>query len=304
MTKHTTPKSFSFLRVAAAFTAPIVLAFTAHGVGPTVGGNGGAPFELRCPTGAVLVGIDLGHGDNLDRVQPLCRSFFAGKPTHEIRPGQIAGGPGGTPRRIACQGDTWVQRLKVDTLDNRRGYYGVSGVEIHCADGQGQSGNFWYAHSGDRADTSSLLSCDGLPGGKRYIAGLHGRSGALIDQLGPYCVQASVLDSGQDRINAGRDLVYAADGRGRMGFANGWNSKREAEGIAINGCGGPQNGCKVVLNEVGNCMAFSESNTPAGYWFYVSVAGDIGSARNFAQKFCTDGPAPRGTCTVRHAVCN
>jgi hypothetical protein len=290
------------IAVAAFFVAFMALILPAHALGPTAGGNGGAPFELPC--NGVLAGIDIGHGDNLDRVQPLCRAFSAGKPTQPVVTGAQTGGPGGTPRRLLCQGDTWVQSITVHTHANEQGYYGVNGVEIHCSDGQGGGENFWYARSGNRPDSSMRLSCDNLPGGRHYVAGLQGRSGSLIDQLGPYCVQATVLDSGRDRINAGRHLVYAADGRGRMGFANGWSTKREAEQMALDGCGGTKNGCKIVLSEAGNCMAFSESNSSSGYWFYVAVAGDRNTAWNVARKFCDDGPAPRGSCSVRHTACN
>lgn len=168
-----------------------------HGTTVTgaVGGRGGGPFTLACPSGMAMVGVRGRYGAWVDAIAPICAIWVAGGRTLgsiDEQPG--TGGGGGGPGWMRCEG--------------RRGV--AVGLLV------------WQAANEDRSVGRVLLECgqyddprrraNNLPGGAlafgesiggprvelrcgpdEVAVGLYGRSGAFIDRLGLLCQRSRGL---------------------------------------------------------------------------------------------------------------
>jgi Domain of unknown function (DUF4189) len=113
-------------------------------------------------------------------------------------------------------------------------------------------------------------------------------------------------------IATAEPVVYAANERGSLGGAIGFGTSAEAERRAMEWCGGTANGCKIVMSEEGDCIAAAESNTDAGYWYYIGFtvaenaynrSGELQKVRDMVLGWCNAGDAPDGTCAITHSDC-
>lgn len=154
----------------------------------TFGGPGGGPFELACPDGSFMTGVRARSGAWIDALSPVCSRLVGGKILGEIDRLPFTGGGGGGASYIHCQGPLGV----------------VVGVEMFQADNRDGSIGHIIVNCGNFKQPSQFANK--LPGSADYLgesqrgprvekrcgwglvaAGIHGKSGAFIDQLGLLC---------------------------------------------------------------------------------------------------------------------
>ncbi len=163
------------------------------------GGGGGGAFRLACGAGQAAVGVDVRAGAEIDQVEVICQqvglSVDRGSTPHgfttratggQARTG-TAGGGGGGQVTFVCPGGSFLHALQV------RSGARVDQATFTCArlEFVGYPGAPRLA----RSDTGSR-SFGGNGGGERptqrcrddeLMAGLFGRAGARLDQMGPIC---------------------------------------------------------------------------------------------------------------------
>jgi hypothetical protein len=162
----------------------------------SVGGTGGGPFRLSCPSGMVMVGVKARHGAWVDALAPICAIWVRGNRTlGEIDDQPGTGGAGGGPGWMRCQGPRgavvglWVWPVR---RDNRRL---VGRIVLECGDYQrpqqhanklpGGADGIGQSFERERVE----LRC----GPREVAAGLYGRSGAFIDRVGLFCERSRAL---------------------------------------------------------------------------------------------------------------
>ena len=96
--------------------------------------------------------------------------------------------------------------------------------------------------------------------------------------------------------------AFATNGRGGWGYASNQPDLKTANSLALQGCGGPGNSCRVFATSTGYCNAFAESR-PGGYWFAAGSGTTEAIATANAIRFCQSGPAPAGSCRIAKAWC-
>lgn len=165
-------------------------------VSETVGGSGGGPFRLSCPSGMAMIGINARSGEWVDALSPICAVWVKGNRTlGEIDEQPGTGGSGGGRTWMRCQGrrgavtSLWVWPVN---RDHRRL---IGRILIDCGDYE-QPSNFANKLPGSADGIGSAydrerahLRCG--PG--EVAVGLYGRSGAYIDRVGLLCERSRAL---------------------------------------------------------------------------------------------------------------
>jgi arabinofuranosyltransferase len=137
----------------------------------TLGGGGGEAFRRRCPSGMSLTGLrgQYSDGDHaVARLQIVCRSASG-----DSTDGAVVGEGLGTPFSLECRAGDAVVGLRLGAMGL------VRSVGLLC----GEHREATAAIAGYPTWLPAQVACaDG-----RVAAGIVGRSGALIDQLGVEC---------------------------------------------------------------------------------------------------------------------
>jgi hypothetical protein len=155
-----------------------------------LGGSGGSPYDDKCKPGDYLVGFDYWSGKALNGMRPKCAALRGGKWAGGLYSKEMRGSAPCTysgffcidpvDRSVTCPRDQFVTSFHV-WWDN----FGiVHHFRMNC-------------HSEDRTSKASFTTENegGEPNHDRGVAcpigmlafGVHGRSGALIDSIGPIC---------------------------------------------------------------------------------------------------------------------
>jgi hypothetical protein len=162
----------------------------------SVGGTGGGPFRLSCPSGMVMVGINGRHGAWVDALAPICAIWVRSNRTlGEIDEQSGTGGTGGGRGWMRCEGPRGaVVGLSVWPVnrDNRRL---VGRILLECGDYERPEqhannlprGALAFGESFERERVE--LRC----GAREVAVGLYGRSGAFIDRVGLLCERSRAL---------------------------------------------------------------------------------------------------------------
>lgn len=70
------------------------------------GGQGGGAYELACPFGSVMIGLNARYGAWIDALSPICATYVRlngpGTSLAEVGPQPFTGGNGGGPGYIRC----------------------------------------------------------------------------------------------------------------------------------------------------------------------------------------------------------
>jgi hypothetical protein len=153
------------------------------------GGQGGGPFEIACPPPTVMVGLRARHGAWIDAVGPICAKYVNGRVLAEVSYRQLAGGDGGGPGEMVCQGPRGVVTgLQMYQADNEDG--SVGRIVIECGDYLNPAKFNHILHG------SALQLGQSMRGQRNIIrckppmvaGGIFGRRGAFVDRLGMTCV--------------------------------------------------------------------------------------------------------------------
>jgi hypothetical protein len=170
--------------------ASCIVATAAYGASQTtpVGGTGGGPFRILCPSHKVLIGFSYNSGSALDAIAPICTNID--KKGHTKGPTALpgwAGGKGGSNNTLVCPRDTIVYSMNV-FVDK---FEIVNHVELRCRELLKSSPNEdWIkkAHGGQSARNFEVhCQVNHIPNG------IHGNSGALVDRVGLLCDLASLI---------------------------------------------------------------------------------------------------------------
>lgn len=173
------------------------------------GGDGGGPFEARCPQGQLLTGVDLLTGDDADAIKPLCVKASGSNEVGPAVPGGIWFGGKGGPKavRLICPTEEpFVVAMYVDAqgvatvIVNHIGltcgrvdgtWSGFDDVDFFGVDHNAGRRNtlpsvlgWYFSNAPDRVPSVSDL--DRCPAGLLGV-GITGRSGVWLDAVGLIC---------------------------------------------------------------------------------------------------------------------
>lgn len=166
-----------------------------------IGGGGGSPFEARCASSEVLIGLELRVGDYIDAVRPLCATAYGARDVGALSASGWHGGSGGSLTRIGCPNEQPIANgmfVGTDTTNTRI----VNNVLIYCGVGDARRVSV-YARPG-RSDSIAATYDDtqGCPVGQLAV-GVHGRSGMLLDAIGLICDVPRLAVRSIGRVNTG-----------------------------------------------------------------------------------------------------
>jgi hypothetical protein len=157
----------------AAWIACIAMSGSAHAdsVLSVIGGAGGGGFSARCPGDERLIGISVRRGDDLDA--------NGSRDPHVAARDSQHGGDGGRADNIVCAAkNPVVVGLWVTFEGGDRRY--VNDVGLSCGSPAGRPAG---------SSPGGIAGMQYCPTGQ-VGAGLHGRSGAMVDALGLICAAA------------------------------------------------------------------------------------------------------------------
>lgn len=152
---------------------------------PAVGRKGGGPFRSECGTGAVLVGFKIRAGKALDNILPVCTFLDAtkrgwGGKVFDQRNGPRGGG-GGKAQTLMCANGQAVKSLQI-VYDR---HLLVQRFDMRCGNiGSGQVVATHRSRTDGQRFGDAPSACSG---NHEWATGIHGRHGALVDQLGLIC---------------------------------------------------------------------------------------------------------------------
>ena len=176
------------------FVPTTLLASTTH----QEGGTGGSPFEILCPPGRVLVGIEGRSGSRVDQVRGVCRFVNDDYTWTSAAPVRTAarGGGGGNPNDSLCATNTVVVGIfgRAGNRVDRLGVFcGRPGERSSRADSMGGRGGNPF---------SATLCATTMTG-----VGLRGRSGSEIDAIALVCAEAGSNVAANRYFSARFDLA-------------------------------------------------------------------------------------------------
>ena len=158
------------------------------------GGPGGGQYELSCPFGTVMTGLNFREGAWIDALGPICSRYdrntkrFVG----EISNLPLTGGHGGGQGSQRCELPRGVvTHLQVTQAGNRDG--SVGSIYMSCGDYLNPSQHVNQRYSPNAHD-AYLIGKGGIRSGTvacsppLVAGGIFGMSGAFIDRVGISCV--------------------------------------------------------------------------------------------------------------------
>lgn len=173
------PSEASMLKINVDTTPSTAVDYT-----PTIGGGGGAPFQLACDADQVLVGIHGRYATYVNQVGPQCVAIdqfgrWIGDPVTKPVTGTTASG---TSFNKLCPRDSAMSGFR-----GRSAQY-VDQIDIECraltpSGGLTGSGQFLGAVGGPAGSEQGLASC----GTGNPVYALYGRSGGWLDAFGVQC---------------------------------------------------------------------------------------------------------------------
>ncbi len=183
----------------------LALAATVNGAElPAVGGAGGDPFRVVCPSGAHLIGLSGRAGAWIDQLVPLCATWNAARqafdaPVEGRAQGTSSGGLPMTTGRCPAGFAVTAAGISVNTKDSgtgRRIDAFVDEIGLQCAQVGGSDVQpVRVGRAGDAGGNSRWLYMSdrqACPAGQ-MATGIHGRAGLFIDAVGLICGPAPVL---------------------------------------------------------------------------------------------------------------
>lgn len=150
-----------------------------------IGGGGGSPFEARCASSEVLIGLELRVGDYIDAVRPLCATAYGARDVGAQSGSGWHGGSGGALTRIACPNEQPIANgmfVGTDITDTRI----VNNVLMYCGVGDARRISVYARPGPPDSIAATYDDTQGCPVGQVAI-GVHGRSGMLLDAIGLIC---------------------------------------------------------------------------------------------------------------------
>ena len=163
-----------------------------------IGGSGGGPFTARCAQGAMLTGLELSTGDDVDAIRPVCAVAYQPEQAGPAMPypSRYGGNGGGATSQLICPDATpvitglYVQAEGADTTIVNRVHLFCGLAEATARRGaypgpaydgpKEESGGIWSHFSSPFDDTAFC------PAGLVAV-GINGRSGIWLDAVGLVC---------------------------------------------------------------------------------------------------------------------
>lgn len=166
------------------------------------GGGGGSAFSDVCPSGQLVVGVNVRTGGRVDRIQAVCGTISMSTNTsttpyrYSVATGSgstlaARGGTGGTAVSYRCPANQMVSGIfgrhasEIDAVGVNCSSLSVAGSVGSFSMTRG-SGNSSSQYGGSGGSTFSYT----CPGGD-IVRGIFGRSASRLDALGVYCGDVS-----------------------------------------------------------------------------------------------------------------
>jgi hypothetical protein len=193
-------------------------------MGKPIGGNGGGPFQARCPAGEnYLAGLEVTTNERISTIKLLCAARQGNNLVNTTRIGPDIGRAANDRHSQVCPNSGAVNGVQVQS----DGYdiIGVWSIALRCSDAHGMLpiGEPNYATLAGSAQLSTKMlssptridGVDECPAG--YIAkGVWGHAGLFIDSIGLICdwVQADPQPLAPVVSNAGKPIKITGLGAG------------------------------------------------------------------------------------------
>jgi hypothetical protein len=170
---------------------------------PTVGGGGGGQFKAPCAQGQLLAGFELRVGDDVDAIRPIC-AIAASASEVNLQPvtSEWYGGAGGGIESLMCPSSTPVVTGMYVAAEGENTVI-VNTIHLYCglaSETQAAASDYPSAVFDGPTIRGVKFSFPGTVGkeshfrGARYdcpagqvAVGVHGRSGAWLDEVGLIC---------------------------------------------------------------------------------------------------------------------
>lgn len=155
------------------------------------GGSGGSPFRVACPAFFFMVGLVGNTGDVIDHLSIVCETFdkitTTAQPNWKIIPGStffdagvIGLSLGGSPQRVRCSGDRFVELIRWNTL-SFDGNDVAQFIELTCTHPRMVDESVFFGRNREPGEVKQECPPN------HWATGLHGRSGDKIDAVALIC---------------------------------------------------------------------------------------------------------------------
>lgn len=199
---------------------------------PAVGGDGGAPFTMRCAQGDYLVGVRVRSGDWVDAIAPLCANWQGGDPAFlPWDAGPMRGGGGGGVADFYCDRSSVITGMIAEPAPNQ--WSSVAMMDPWCAPasnptrrsagtgpehfGKGIADRRIEAETDPNVGTSVSITYDmsrmPICRSGDVAVGIYGAAGNYLDRIGLICAPAPRVIIMMPPINTGPspgDIVHEA----------------------------------------------------------------------------------------------
>lgn len=160
---------------------------------PLFGGAGGGNFEISCPHGSVMTGIEAHHGEWIDALSPVC-SYYLRSQNDSLaeapNPQPFAGRTGAARGFIRCE-NSWGVLTGLELHQARNRWGSIGHITVNCGKSKdpGQFANKFpgsapYLGNSQQGSRHTVQCPPPLVAG-----GIYGRAGNAVDALGLMCVQ-------------------------------------------------------------------------------------------------------------------
>ncbi len=160
---------------------------------PSFGGPGGGDYEVSCPFGSVMTGLNYREGDWVDGLGPICSRFDLNEKRFiEIGAQPLIGGDGGGSGAIRCELPRGVV-TELTATQAKNEDKSVGTIFMTCGDYLNPSQHVNKRYSGNPND-DYLIGKEGIGTGRLVCApplvagGIFGKSGIYVDRVGMSCV--------------------------------------------------------------------------------------------------------------------
>ena len=178
-----------------------------------IGGPGGGQFQALCPSGQLLIGLDLRAADDVDAMRPVCATAYWPNVVGDVSQGNWYGGSGGRFHAAICPGDrpiVYGMSIGAEGVDTVI----VNDISLDCGlaaetqpakrdpnrtdagfDGPSYMPSemrIWMGYGFEGARATGSRGDQQCPIGQVAV-GVHGRSGIWLDAIGLICGQPQVI---------------------------------------------------------------------------------------------------------------
>jgi hypothetical protein len=140
--------------------------------------SGGAPYQVACPNGMVMSGLEGRGGWWIDHFSLLCNNLS----NIERQVGGVGYSTGGSYSRAVCPALSGVVAMEFDYTDSGGGVLVVNKIRLTCEGFTHESVNYHPVFGQDdngSGDSVYSFSCSG----SGYVAGLNGNAWLFIDSI-------------------------------------------------------------------------------------------------------------------------